>query len=134
MMRNRCSTSVSVREEVGSSKTMHLGIVGNRLGDLDHLPLGNRQGGHDGLGVDADLQRVKNLFGACGHDAFADHDAADLGVPAQPQVVLHRAGQGLVEFLVHHCHTVFQGFFGAFEIDWFAVQRDVAAVLVINAE
>ena len=43
MMRNRCSTSRSVSAEVGSSMIRTSEFVGNRLGDLDHLPVGDRQ-------------------------------------------------------------------------------------------
>src|SRR5699024_783833 len=60
-------------------KNNDLGIVGYRLGDLDHLPLGDRQGGHDGLGVYADLQRIEDFLGARSHNALTYHDAADPG-------------------------------------------------------
>ena len=111
-----------------------LGIVGNRLGDLHHLPLGNRQSGHDGLGVNRDLQRIEDLFGLLCHDALAHHDAAHLGVAAQPQVILHAAGQRLVQLLMHHGHAVFQRILGALEVHFLAIQLDGARIPVIDTE
>ena len=118
----------------GFVKDDDLGIVADGLGDLHHLPLGHGHGGHDGLGVHVDIQLFKNLLGALAHDGLADHQPADLGVPAQPEVVHDAAGQGLVEFLVHHGHAVFQRFLGAFEIDFLSVQQNRAAVFVVDAE
>ena len=118
----------------GFVKDDDLGIVADSLGDLHHLPLGDRHGGHDGLGVHVDVQLFKNLLGALAHDGLADHQPADLGVTAQPEVVHNAAGQSLVELLVHHGHAVFQRFLGAFEIDFFSVEQDRAAVFVVDTE
>ena len=87
-----------------------LGVVADRLGDLHHLPLGDRQRGHDGFGIDADVQLVEDLPCTSSHDALADHDARHLRVAAQPQVVHHAAGESLVQLLMHHCHAAFQRF------------------------
>ena len=99
-----------------------------------YLPVAHGQGGHDGLGVHVHFQRVENLLGALGHQALAHHDARHLGVAAKPEVVLHAAGQGLVQLLMHHGHAVFQRLLGAAEVDLLAVQLDGARVLVVDAE
>ena len=88
-----------------------LRVIADRLGDLHHLPLGNGQGGHDGLGVHMDIQLLKDLPGALAHDRLADHETRHLGIAAQPQVIHDAAGQGLVQFLMDHGHAVFQRLF-----------------------
>ena len=118
----------------GLVKDDDLGVVAHRLGDLHHLPLGHGQLGHDGVGVHGDLQLLENLPGALVHNALADDEAAHLGVAAQPQVVLHRAGEGLVQLLVHHGHAVLQRLLGAFEFHLPAVQGDGALIPAVNAE
>ena len=111
-----------------------LGIVADGLGDLHHLPLGNRQRGHDGLGVHMDIQLVEDLPGALAHGALADHDAAHLGIAAQPKVVHHAAGQRLVELLVDHGDAVLQRLLRVFEVNFLTVQDDGALLLGIDAE
>ena len=118
----------------GLVKDDDLGVIADGLGDLHHLPLGDGQGGHDRLGVDGHLQGAEDLVGTLGHDALADHDTAHLGIAPQPQVVLHSAGQGLVQLLMDHGHTVFQGLLGAFEVDLLAIQGNGAGVPVIDPE
>ena len=97
----------------GLVKDDDLAVVADGLGDLHHLPLADGHGGHDGLGVHGDLQLPENLLGAPAHDLLADHQAPRRrGLAPQPQVVLHAAGQGLVELLVDHGHAVFQRLLG----------------------
>ena len=118
----------------GLVKDDDLGIVGNRLGDLHHLPLGNRQGAHDAVGVHVDLQFLEDPHGLLIHLALVHHDAAHQRVAAQPQVIHNAALERLVQFLVHHGHTVFQRFFTGLEVDLAALQLDGAAVFGIDAE
>ena len=80
------------------------------------------------------VQGLEDLFGALGHTGLVHHDACQLGVTPQPEVVLYAAGQSLVELLVHHGHAVFQRVLGVFEIDLFAFQEDLAGVLAVDAE
>ncbi len=111
-----------------------LGVVAHRLGDLHHLPLGDGQRTHDGAGVHLHLQIAEDLLCLFPHDPLADHDTAHGGVPSQPEVVLNAAGQGLIELLVDHRHTVLQGLLGTLEVDLFAIQDDGTAILAVNAE
>ena len=111
-----------------------LGVIGDSLGDLHHLPLGHGHGAHDPVGIYLNAQLVEHLDGVLVHLALVDHQAAHLGIAAQPQVVHDRALQSLIQLLVHHGHTVFQGFLTAFEIDLLAVQEDLPAVLGVDAE
>ena len=111
-----------------------LGIIGDSLGNLHHLPLGNGHGAHDPVGIDLNSQLVKHLQGVLIHLALVDHDAAHLGVAAKPEVIHDRALERLVELLVHHGYAILQCFLGAFKIDFLAIQIDVAAVFGIDAE
>ena len=111
-----------------------LGVVADGLGDLHHLPLGNGQRGHDGLGIHVNVQLLKDLPRALTHGGLADHDAARLGVAAQPQVVHHAAGQCLIQLLMDHGDAVFQRLLRIFEINFLAVQNDGAAVFGIDAK
>ena len=111
-----------------------LGIVGHRLCDLHQLPLGHRQGGHHRFGIHLHLQGVEDAPGFHRHLLFVHHHARHLGVAAQPQVVFHRAGECLVQLLVHHGHAVFQRLLGASEVDLPAVEHDGALVAVVDAE
>jgi hypothetical protein len=48
------------------------GIVGNGLGDLDHLRVGDAQIAHHGVGVDVDLQPLQQRFGVGDHLLLVD--------------------------------------------------------------
>ena len=83
-----------------------LGLVGDRLGDFHHLPLGNRHGAHDASGIHIDAELFKDRLGILQHFLFVDHDPADGGIAPQPDVVHDRALERLVQLLVHHGHAV----------------------------
>ena len=117
----------------GLVKDDDLGVVGNRLGDLHHLTLGNGHGGHDGLGIDIHAQLLEDLHGGVIH-LLLGSKGTGLGEAAQPHVVHDVALEGLVQLLMHHGHAVFQGFLGIFEVDFLAVQVDVAGILVVDTE
>ena len=111
-----------------------LGIVGNRLGNLHHLTLGNRKGAHDAVGVHVDLQFLEDLHGVLIHLVLIHHDAALEGVTAQPEVVHNTALEGLVQLLMHHGHAIFQCFLAVFKVDLTAFQLDGALVLGVDSE
>ena len=110
-----------------------LGIVGNRLGDLHHLPLRNRHGGHDPLGIHLDAQLIEDGHGIVVHFLFLDETGSG-GIAAQPDVIHHIALQRLVQLLMHHGNTVVQGFPAAPEVDLLAFQIDMASILDIHAK
>ena len=81
-----CSRSVSesVRLEVGSSMMTRRGIERQRLGDLDQLPLRERQLGDRRIGREIDAQAVQQRLhrahaAACGRSAAAARHAAARG-------------------------------------------------------
>ena len=112
------------------------GVIGNCLCNFHHLPLRNRHGAHHGSGIDFDAKLVKYFHGGIIHLLFAGQRDAlgNHGEPAQPHVVHDVALQSLVQLLVHHGNTVFQGFLGIFKVDFLAVEEDLASVLLVNAE
>ena len=110
-----------------------LGVVGNRLGDLDHLPLRNGEVADDPLGIDVDIERFKDLLGLVVH-ALAVYQRAVHGEAAQPDVFHDAAAQHLVQFLMHHGHAIVQRVAGVDEVDFLAFHEDGAGVLLVNAE
>ena len=118
----------------GLVEYQHLGIIGNGLGDLHHLPLGNGHGTHDPPGVNVDFQFLKHLHGVLVHLLLVNHDPGNGGIPAQPDVVHNRALQGLVQLLVYHGHAIVQGFPAALKVHFLTVQEDMTVVLFVNAE
>ena len=110
-----------------------LGVVGDGLGNLTHLPLGHRHVAH-GLGqVYGHTQLAEQLGGLFLHDTLV-HDTSLGGVSAQEQVVHDVALQALVQFLVHHGNSVFQGILGAGEVDLLAVKVNSALVFLVCTE
>ena len=67
----------------------HLGIIGNRLGDLHHLSLGYGHGAHHGLRVHVHIQLLEQLFRGLVHLGFTGQRTpfGDLREPAQPHVI-----------------------------------------------
>ena len=118
----------------GLVEHQHLGVVGDGLGDLHHLPLGDRHGAHDPVGIHVDFQLLENLHGIFVHFFLVDHDPAVGGIPAQPDVVHDGALQSLVQLLVHHGHAIVQGLTAALEVHFLAVQEDLTAILFVNTE
>ena len=118
----------------GLVKYQYLGIIGNGLGDLHHLPLRNGHGAHDPPGVNVDLQLLEHLHGVFVHLLLIDHDPRNGGITAQPDVVHNRALQGLVQLLVYHGHAIVQGFPAALKVHFLTVQEDMTVVLFVNAE
>ena len=110
-----------------------LGIVGERLGDLDHLHLGDRQGRNLHLGIDVDIQLIKDALGVVIHLAVVDKPPLG-GVAAEPHVVHHGTLQHQVELLMHHGDAIFQRLFGRGEVDLLALEEDLALILLVDAE
>jgi len=110
-----------------------LGVVGNGLGDLYHLPLGDGHGAHNLVGIHVDSQLLEHGHGVLEHFLFV-HQSQLRGIAAQPQVVHDGTLQCLVQFLMDHGHAVVQGFLTALEVDLPALEINVAFILIIDAE
>ena len=90
----------------------HLCVVGDRLCDLTHLPLGNGHVPH-GLGeVYGHTELSEKLRGLFLHSAFIDNAHGVDRITTQKQVVDHVPLKALVQLLMDHCDTVFQSILG----------------------
>ncbi|MNH08946.1 hypothetical protein D3C79_683860 [compost metagenome] len=108
-------------------------IVGERLGNFDHLHLGYRQRADFGAGIDIDIQFVENFLGVFVHLVLIDKQPFGRVAP-QPHVVHHGTLQHQVQFLVHHRNTLLQRLFGTFKIDFLPLKQNTAGVFFINAK
>jgi hypothetical protein len=75
------------------------GVVGECLGDLDHLLLGNAQITHQRARIEPDAEPIEQLAGIAAERAAIDHAAA-ARFPADEDVFLHRHVREEVELLV----------------------------------
>ena len=112
----------------------HLRIVGDCLGDLAHLPLGNGHVPHRLGQVHGHTELSEQLGGLLFHATFI-HDPHGIGgVTSKEQVVDDVPLQALVQLLVDHGDPVFQGVFRTGKADFLSVQIDLSLVLLIGAE
>ncbi|MNC04958.1 hypothetical protein D3C75_524110 [compost metagenome] len=110
-----------------------LGVIGECLGDLDHLHLGDGEGADLDPWVYVDVQFVEDALGVVIHLAVVDEPALG-GVATEPHVVHHGALQYQVQLLVHHGYAIFQRLFGRGEVDLLALEEDLALILLVDAE
>ena len=110
-----------------------LGIVGERLGDLDHLHLGDGEGTDLDPRVYVDVQLVEDMLGVLIHLAVVDEQSLG-GIATEPHVVHHGALQHQVQLLMHHGDTVLQRLLGGGEVDLLPLEEDLALILLVNAE
>ncbi|MFT3848997.1 MAG: hypothetical protein QM739_10020 [Propionivibrio sp.] len=75
-------------------------VVGERLGDLDHLLLRDAQRADLGLGVDLDFEPRQILTGLLEHRRLVDDEAVALGQAAEIHVLGNRQPVDQAEFLV----------------------------------
>ena len=79
-----------------------LRVIGDRLGDLDHLPLADRHFAHYRVGIDLNSEVAKDLERFLAHHALA-RDKSERGrVSPEPEVVANTPLERLIELLMHH--------------------------------
>ena len=110
-----------------------VGIVGDRLGDLDHLPVGDAEIAHFGLGIDADVEPVEQSLGAAAHLVVADEAQAVQRLAANPDVLRHRHKVHQVEFLMDHRDAVSQRVERRGQADFLALEPERAGVGRVDA-
>ena len=111
-----------------------LRVVGDGLGYLAHLTLGNGHVPHGLAEVHRHAQLAEELRSLFLHPALVHDARAVRRVAAEEQVVRHAPLQALVQLLVHHGDTVFQRVLRPGEADLLAVQKDLPLVLLVGAE
>ena len=110
-----------------------LRVVRERLGDLDHLHLRNRQIGHLLARIHVDAQLVEDRLRVAVHLRMIDEGPL-LGIAPQPEVVHHRHLRHQVQLLVHHGNAVLQRFLRGAERDRTATEQDLACIGMVDAE
>ena len=110
-----------------------LRVVRERLGDLDHLHLRNRQIGHLLARIHVDAQLVEDRLRVAVHLGMIDEEPL-LGIAPQPEVVHHRHLRHQVQLLVHHGNAVLQRFLRGAERDRTATEQDLACIGTVDAE
>ena len=99
----------------------NLGVVGNRFCNFAHLPLGDGHIPHGLVQVDGHAQLAEELGRLLFHAALV-HDSHGIGgVAAQKQIVHNVPLQALVQLLMDHGNSVFQGVFRAGKADFLPV-------------
>ena len=84
----------------------NVGIVADRLGDLDHLPVGDGEVAHFRLGIDRNVEPLEQLLGALAHLVVAHEAEAVQRFAADPDVLGDRHEIHQVELLMDHGDAV----------------------------
>ena len=106
----------------------NIGFVGNRLGDLDHLPVGDAQIPHLAFRIEFDVQPLKQLCGHVVHLAVIDEAEAVLRFAPDPDILRHRHEWHQVELLMDHGDTILQRIERRFQADRQAFQMNLALI------
>ena len=109
-------------------------VVGDCLGDLDHLPLGDRHLAHDFCRIDLDLKLREYLLCFSAHLALARDKSEELRVATEPEVIGNAPLERLIELLMYHRHAILKRILRASEGDLSSVEQYLAAVESIDAE
>lgn len=109
-----------------------LGVEADGLGDLHHLLLGHAQLAHHRVGVQVNAKVVQNLFGFAVHHRVVDKDAA-LVRPPDKDVVGHAQMAAHVELLHDDGDAELMRFGDRIDVDFFALDEDLALVGVVYA-
>ena len=84
----------------------NVGIVGDRFGDLDHLPAGDRKVAHLRLRIERDVEALEQRLGPPAHLVVAHEAERVQRLAADPDVLGDRHEVHQVEFLMDHGDAV----------------------------
>ncbi|MNX85707.1 hypothetical protein D3C86_1175570 [compost metagenome] len=111
----------------------NVGIVGNRLGDLDHLTACHRKLTNTGFRIEIDTQPLKQGLGAAIHFAVINEAQPVFRLAADPDVFRNRHVSHQVQFLMDHGDAVLQRIERGIETDRRAFQANFAVVRLVDA-
>ncbi len=111
----------------------YVGFIGDRLGDLDHLPIGDRKIADLCLRVDGDVQTVEQFRRLAVHFLMIDEAETGERFASDPDVLGHRHRRHQVQFLVDHGDAVFQRVERRLQLDLDTLELHAATVGMINA-
>ena len=110
-----------------------VGVVRHRLGDFDHLPIGDAEVAHFGLGIDADVEPIEQFPRAPPHLVVPHEAQAVERLAANPDVFRHRHVIHQVEFLMDHRDAVLQRVERRSQTDFLALESEGAGVRLVDA-
>ena len=120
----------------GRGRLVHdedVGIVGDRLGDLDHLAGGDAEPADLGVGIDFDVEALEEVDRLAAHDAMIDQAEAAHRLAPDPDVLGDRHVVHQVQFLMDHGDAVLERVERRAEPDLDAPQPEGAGVGRIDA-
>ena len=106
----------------------HIGFVGNRLGDLYHLPVGDTEVPNLAFRIERDVQPLEKLCGHVVHLAVVDEAEAVLRLAPDPDIFRHRHEWHQVELLMDHGDAILQRIERRFQADRQALQINLALI------
>ena len=110
----------------------HLGILGQGLGDLDHLLLGDGELVEPGRRVDVEVEPVQDLGGVDVHLLVVDVAEQGPGLAADVDVLGHGQVGHEVEFLVDDPDPGLAGLPGVLEMDFLALVDDSPGIRPVD--
>ena len=111
----------------------HVGFVGNRLGDLDHLPVGDAERADPDVRADVDVEPPEQFHRLAAHLAMVDEAETVGRFAADPDVFGHRHRRHQVQFPMDHGDAVLQRVQRAFQPDVAAVEFEGAGIGRVDA-
>ena len=110
-----------------------VGIVGDRLGDLDHLPVGDREVAHLDLGVERNIEPIEQFLRLAPHLVVAHEAERVERLAPDPDVLGDRHEAHQVEFLMDHGDAVLQRVERRLQADFLALEAEGAGIGRVDA-
>src|SRR5688572_6287970 len=120
----------------GRGRLVHdqdVGFVGDRLGDLHHLAVRNRQVAHLDLRIDPDVELLEQGRGLAAQRGMIDEPQGVLGLAPDPDVLRHGHEGHQVQLLMDHGNAVLQRVQRRGQPDVLAAQLERAGIRMIDA-
>ena len=127
-LRDDAEQVLYLRVGQGRSRFVHdddAAVIGNRLGDLHHLHLCNREVAHLLIRIDIQIQFLEQLNAVVAHFLMID-DQALAGCAPQPKVFTDASLRNRRKLLMDHGNTRVERFQCIFKVDLFAFENNLA--------
>ena len=106
----------------------NVGIVGHRLGDLDHLPVGDGEIAHLCFRVDRDVESFEQRLGALAHLVVTNEAEGVERLAPNPDILGHRHEAHQVELLMDHGDAILKRIERRMELDFLALEFERAGI------
>ena len=112
----------------------NLGVIGDRLGNLTHLPLRYRHIPHWLSKVYCHTQFSEKLRGLFFHSALV-HDSQRIHrVAAQKQIIYYISFQTLVQLLMNHGNAILKSILRSGKAYFLTIEENIAFILLIRTK